>query len=292
MAGAGMDRGVASGPLSNYLPAVRPARRGAVSADGDLAHNASRIDILYVPRTRSQTSLLTTMASAGSDLTLNTAQAGCQAGTPCGFATGNRALVVDTSAVGAGYEVFTVTGTTLTTLAHAAPNLAFAKAYPQDSTMVSQIEEHVYYLDPQTNQLKHYDGHQGDEILVDDVAALQFTYFADPDPLSAPRPPVGLSNCVYDVGDVPKLANLGGTTLKALTPAQLTDGPICGIGTNRFDGDLLRVRKVRVSIRVQSAKAELREKDANTPGAKLATQLVPDYTMTFEVSPRNLNLIR
>ena len=76
-------------------------------------------------------------------------------------------------------------------------------------------------------------------------------------------PTSGGANCVYNAGSppVPLLTNLGGAMLKPLTPAQLTDGPICGIGTNRFDGDLLRVRKVRVSIRVQSSRADLRGAD-------------------------------
>ena len=37
-------------------------------------------------------------------------------------------------------------------------------------------------------------------------------------------------------------------SLATLTKAILTDGPMCGGGSNQFDADLLRVRKVRVSV--------------------------------------------
>ena len=37
------------------------------------------------------------------------------------------------------------------------------------------------------------------------------------------------------------------------TAAILTDGPYCGSGDNQFDADLLRVRKVRVTLRMQAA---------------------------------------
>ena len=44
-------------------------------------------------------------------------------------------------------------------------------------------------------------------------------------------------------------------SLAALTAAMLTDGPFCGGGDNQFDADLLRVRKVRVTLRMQAAQS-------------------------------------
>ncbi len=76
----------------------------------------------------------------------------------------------------------------------------------------------------------------------------------------------------------------------------LTNGPFCGGGSNQFDPDLLRVRKVRMTVRLQVGSAQLRGTDQTlwrNPGqAQAAQKLVPDYAVTFEVTPRNLNLAR
>ena len=63
-----------------------------------------------------------------------------------------------------------------------------------------------------------------------------------------------------------------------------------------FDADLLRVRKVRVSLRVQTASTAFRGADTNLfmkPGSALGGQkYIPDYRSTFELAPRNLDLAR
>ena len=85
-------------------------------------------------------------------------------------------------------------------------------------------------------------------------------------------------------------------SLAPLTEAMLEDGLWCGAGGNAYDADMLRVRKVRASIRLQVAAAALR--GANTllfrnPGvAKDSARQVADYTVSFDVTPRNLNLTR
>ena len=73
------------------------------------------------------------------------------------------------------------------------------------------------------------------------------------------------------------------------------DGPWCGEGDNRFDADLLRVRSVRVAVRVQAANAALRGIGADyvVPGtSRSARRALPDFAVTFDVSPRNLNMGR
>jgi hypothetical protein len=86
--------------------------------------------------------------------------------------------------------------------------------------------------------------------------------------------------------------------LVKLAAAQLTDGPFCPNNTdgNRWDADLLRIRKVGVTLRVQSAVAALRG-----PAGALFTRggtsrggnkWVPDQELHFDLSPRNLNLGR
>jgi hypothetical protein len=81
-----------------------------------------------------------------------------------------------------------------------------------------------------------------------------------------------------------------------MTPALLTDGPWCPDATarNRFDADLLRIRRVRFSLRVQTALESLRGPASVlfTRGglARTASRYVPDLEIQLDVSPRNLNL--
>jgi len=108
---------------------------------------------------------------------------------------------------------------------------------------------HTYYLKNDaaagTGQLMRYDGNESDLPLADHVAALEFTYFgADGAPLA---------------------------------PELLEDGPWFPDDSdrNRFDIDLLTIRRVRVTLRVHAA-ARLR-------------RALPDRVITFDVAPRNLN---
>jgi hypothetical protein len=88
---------------------------------------------------------------------------------------------------------------------------------------------------------------------------------------------------------------------------QLDDGPWCPGVTNaagatlssRFDADMLRVRRVRVTLRVQAGSEALR--GANPAGrtlfvhpgtARAGEQFVPDQEIRFDVTPRNLNVGR
>jgi hypothetical protein len=101
---------------------------------------------------------------------------------------------------------------------------------------------------------------------------------------------------------VPRLAVLGagGTTqtLAKLTSAQLTDGPWCPDATNanRWDADLLRIRKIGVTIRVESANAAMRGPASalftNGGTSRGAEKWLPDLVTTMQVTPRNMNLGR
>jgi len=105
---------------------------------------------------------------------------------------------------------------------------------------------------------------------------------------------------------VPRLLAIGdgGLALAPLAAESLTDGPWCpdAASANRYDADLLRIRKIRVTLRLQTGNAALRGAgslaagpDAMfvTPGAaKSVSKSVPDRAIQFDVSPRNLNLGR
>jgi hypothetical protein len=108
-----------------------------------------------------------------------------------------------------------------------------------------------------------------------------------------------VANCLYDaggnqIGGMSVLAPQGGS-LAELPLSMLNNGPWCGDGNNRFDADLLRVKKVRITLRVQASQAWMRATGADFVVAgtsKSDQRSLPDYTVQFEVSPRNMNLGR
>lgn len=109
---------------------------------------------------------------------------------------------------------------------------------------------HTYYLKSEpsagTGQLMRYDGDESDLPLMDHLVGLEFAYF--------------------DTGGAP------------LAPEMFQDGPWFPDDgdINRFDTDLLKIRRVRVTLRVRPATQALRP-------------MLPDHTITFDVAPRNAN---
>ena len=303
-AGAGPYLGANPGALSDLLPPIRPQRQGAIDPDSDLSYAPDRITIIHVPRTRAQTVLASDTGGVNEDLRIAKNSPRCPAGgvgegsAPCHFEVGMRGLIFDATGVGAGYDLFTMTSVGTSDLGHGGFNPSFSRTYAANDARVTEVEQHVYYLDQTNARLHHYDGYETDLVLVDDVVDLRFTYYANPNPGSIPPPANGLGNCVYAAGTppVPILPVLNAPTLTPLTAGQLTDGPICGLSPNRFDGDLLRVQKIGVAITVQVARPELRGDDPdqfrNRGSARSGEAWVPDYTMRFEVTPRNMNLLR
>jgi hypothetical protein len=229
------------------------------------------------------------------------------------------------------YDPFTVTQVQEDALHLQHRDDNFSKAYDLGA-VISQVMQHTYYLNTNvatnTYQLMHYDGYMRDEALVDDVVALTFNYYGEPQrpellslttrPYTTygPKPPaLGVDNagdpwgpgenCLFMVDGltgrhtsrIPDLAP-GSIGLVQITPAMLQDGPWCPgpAAANRFDADMLRVRRVGVSMRVQVASADLRGPASVlfTRGgtSKASQRLVPDQEISFDVTPRNLNLGR
>ena len=130
------------------------------------------------------------------------------------------------------------------------------------------IRSHTYYLrsDAATNtfQLRHYDGSETDLPVVDHVVRLRFEYF-------------------------------GGDGMP-IEPSILQNGPWFPNETdaNRFDADLLTIRRVRVTLRVQAARADLRGPAGvlflHGGTAASGVRYLPDREIRFDISPRNLNL--
>jgi prepilin-type N-terminal cleavage/methylation domain-containing protein len=325
MAGAGSYSGQNPMALSYFFAPVMPFRQGRLQKDPPGTFRDDTITMLLVPATTAQTSIAQDMPAQSAELKVNP-DPGCPPSKPdqlCGFEEGMTVLIYDEEG---SYDTFTITQIQDPAL-HLQHNLEdLSKKYGVGSKIV-QIQSHTYYLKTdvatKTFQLMHYDGAGADVPIVDNVVGLQFEYFGDPQPpvtngkpladavgpwtTYGPKPkPLVLTNCVF-VNDgspvpAPRLPVLGPggttTTLVKLTKEQLTDGPWCpdDNNPNRFDADLLRIRKIGVRIRLQTGNDSLRG-----PASALFTyggtsrggnKYLPDQEVRFQVTPRNLNLGR
>jgi hypothetical protein len=299
MAGAGWNSGAGAGTLSSVVPAIRPYRTGQQSPDGGLTFFADRISITSALPDAPWTTISDSMPPNSAELKVD-AELGCPSGDElCGFAVGMQVMIFDDTGT---FDVFTITNvqTSALHLQHRGQDLS--KAYsPTEHARIGQLDSQVYYLDTANRQLHHYDGLTTDLPLVDNCVGVRFRYFGDPNPPASPRPTSGQSNCLFDAAGNSTLPVLpsGGSSLVELTPAMLTDGPVCGQAPNQFDADLYRVRKVGVQLRMQAGSPDLRGSNPagqtifQNPGtAPNAYRRVPDFVMSFEVTPRNMNLTR
>jgi hypothetical protein len=99
---------------------------------------------------------------------------------------------------------------------------------------------------------------------------------------------------------IARLATLPGdyASLVKLEAEWFADGPYCPDedSAKRWDADLLRIRRIEVTLRVQSAAAALRGPQsalfAIGGTSRSGDRWVPDQEIRFQVSPRNLNLGR
>lgn len=332
MAGAGTYAGPALGALTYQVAPVMPYRAFGNTPDQTrgVFHRSDAISVLFVPSTPSQTRLVESLAPGALDLHIELPP-NCPVATSqrlCGFSADDRVLLVDRSGAWDVYAVDQISNSAIH-LQHRGPSST--TSYEAGAT-ASQIRAVTYSLKSDvstgTFQLMRHDGWATELPVVDEVVSLEFRYFGSALPpqltgaaLGAGRgplttygpapPPLTMSrgswpageNCTFAVVDgvhVPRLASLpaGGTALVELTPAILTDGPWCpdALSVNRFDADLLRVRRVSVSLRVQSALASLRGPVGTLfmrgGTARAGDRFLPDLLARFDVTPRNMNLAR
>lgn len=249
MAGAGPWHGPQRGSLRGIVPAVRPWRTGAEAPDPELTYSAECVSLLYVPDTAVETRLTADMAAAAGPLLVDAAAPGCPSGGACGFRAGDRAMVLG-DAPGT-FDVFTVGVAAGGLLAPAEP---LSAVYREGATVVAVVER-VYYLDRGARRLMVYDGALTDSIVLDHVSDFRITYFG-----TAAAAPL---------------------SWEVLAGPALTDGPLIGQAPNRFDADVLRIRRVRVALTLEAH-------DGWTPWGGWSGRRV----LTFDVSPRNLGVVR
>ena len=330
MAGAGIYAGPATGPLNRFIASVMPYRAFGDAADPvrGTFFRPDTISLVYVDSTSAQSTLSASLPAGSLDAQITT-MPNCPATTAtqlCGFEAGTRVVVLGEDG---RWDIFNVdqisAGVALLQHRGASP-LAYATG-----TAIAGVKLVTYYLKTDStgaSQLFRYDGWASDSPVVDDVVALRFDYFGDAQPPAltgapldtepgpwttyGPKPPALDSmrgawppgeNCTFQVVDgahAPRLPSLSarGSPLIELTPAELTDGPWCpdDAAANRFDADLLRVRRIRATVHIQSVLASSRG-----PAGALLTKgglrqrvglSVPGMQVQFDVAPRNLDLGR
>ena len=294
MAGAGMYSGAAVGPLMQYFPPVVPYRIGKRASDAasERPFRRDAITIIYIPDTAAQTTTRDAISERRARIRI-ALEPGCPASDRrCGFAVGDTAVVFDESG---SVDTFRITAARGETLQIERQGERISKSYAPGA-YVARAETHTYYLDATTDQLMHYDGWDTETPLVDDVVGLRFRYFGSPEPPTSPRPAVGVESCLFTRSGRPRLRRLGRRgSLVELSRRRLRNGPWCG-DDNPFDADLYRIRSIRVEVRIQAGSPDLRGADPTffrRPGsAARGSQLVRDFQMSLDVSPRNLSLGR
>jgi len=335
MAGAGLRDESGS---TDGVAAVFPYRRGAIRNSPAGSFTTDTITVLYAPRGAGETAISAPVGAASAALRVMD-NAACPrdvdgARKPvCGFSDGRSVLIVDETGK---FDVFTVESiegdSAQLSVNRESPSAS--TVYPAGSRVVEIIERtYALHADPAGNvfQLVSYDGSdRADVPVVDNVVALNFEYYGDPQPpwliaraddsteswtSYGPRPPpVGVvstgyppgENCVFArdseghaVSRLPAHGEgMNPQALVKMTEAELSDGPWCPdfVEPDRFDADLLRIRAIAFTLRVQSAIEALRG-----PAGLLflhggtgtdARRWVPDREVRLLVTPRNLNVSR
>ena len=327
MAGAGSYASVDAGPLVNRFAPLLPYRVGQSAEDPPGTFSTDSLTVWYVPETAAQTTLSSPIDS--STLTLRVQPSpSCPAGQPvCGVSAGMTIAIYDRAGHFDSFRVSSVGASSAALTVNRADNRTSARF--EIGANVSQVVQRSYYLrmSPQGfKQLVYSDGSGAGEVpVVDHVVDLQFAYFGDPQPPIVRRPsdeeaaaltsygppppepdeqptlfPIG-ENCAFrrDGLPVPRQIVLGGDAdghaLVPLAEAELADGDIwCPDFSvvNRFDVDLLRIRKIAVRIKVESALDALRG-PAGVLFSRAGTaadgrQFLPDKELQFQITPPNL----
>jgi hypothetical protein len=288
-AGAGAAAGGGSVPLGQRVAVIFPHRRAVTGGDAPLSAFADRVTVYAAAESAAVSAVAAPMASASGPLALAPVP-GCPVSTPtCQFAPGDVVVVFDATGQ---HDLATVSSVTATTLSLAA---ALSQPYsPALGAAVAKVEVRSLVFDPARAQLRVTSAAGSNLPILDDVVRFEVTWLGSPLPPAGPRPPPGAVNCVYDAAGGPALPELSPTWggLVVLAPAALSDGPVCGSGRAAFDADLLRVRALRVTLRVQAGHASFRAADPRLfmrPGvATDPRSMVPDQEVTFDVVLPNL----
>jgi hypothetical protein len=328
MAGAGMYAAGSVGPLHQAVAPVMPYRAFGVASDPARGtyFRFDAISLMFVPSTPSQTTLAAPLAAGSLEMSIESPVT-CPPETlsqVCGLEAGDHVLIFERAGTWEVFAVDQVDGAAGFRLRGPVPARGFA-----GRSNVTEIAAVTYALkeDPATGafQLVRSEAFNPAQPVLDHVVKLDVHYFGEPLPprlLDAegegerrasygPSPPPADEpvdgwppgeNCAVALVDgepQSRLAPLGAAdALVELAPALLTDGPWCpdAGAWNRFDVDLLRIRRVHFTLRVQTPLAWLRGVAGplfvNGGSARAGERYVPDLEIRMDVTPRNLSLSR
>jgi hypothetical protein len=281
------DLGMAGAGLGAAIPGVIPI-------------GAEAITVLYVPHTTAE-AVVRNSTTAGAELQVNM-EFNCGPATLtglCGFDEGMRVIAFDAFGTWDALTVARVDPSSLV-LRHAGSVHVYG-----ERARVGRVERQTYYVDTdrvtRIRQLRQDDGFASDVPLVDNIVSLRFEYFGEGQPprllegvdlfdatvdgpatTYGPRPPPAGSNCILEFAGGSHVSRLpvlspGAASDIPLPVSTFSDGPWCpdALAVDRYDADLLRIRRVRVTLRIEPATATLRS-------------VVRDQEVRFDVAPRNV----
>lgn len=287
-AGEGFTTGPYAGSLSAVVPAVFPHRRRVTSGDAPLSAFGDRFSAWRTDGSLARVGIATSMATPLDPIALWWT-APCEAtNAACRFAEDDLALVHDRRG---RFAAIRVVAPTPGTIGHIPADLGIPFEVADDP-QVARLRMVTVSYDAATRMVRAGEG-GAESPLIDHVVAFDVRYLGDPRPPRGPVPPLGEATCLVDAAGNPSLPALIADTgpWVELTPAMLSDGPICGAGASAYDADLLRVRRITVRMRLEAADQHLRGVDParfTNPGLARSTAVSPDREVRIDVTPRNL----
>ena len=196
VAGAGSALPAGGGSLARFLPSIRPS--AGIAGDSDISFAPDRVTILYTPSTRTRTRTLSQRRAPE-----YRSEARRRARRP--RAAGSSATCVRSSSIARVRDLVTTClrwPTRLVRSWHVRPMREASRVpTPRVPTWSksSIIRPTWMESDPSNIRLMRGDGKTAFP-LVDGVRDLHFTYYADPDPASAPAIGAAGGTCVYSSG--------------------------------------------------------------------------------------------
>ena len=284
---------------------------------------ADAISLVTMPLAAPQALVAEDLAAPGGPIRVAALSACALSHPACRFHDDGRALVADGTGAWDLVPITAVSSDGLTLDHASAPLTRLYRA----GAILGETTSSAYSLrfDPVTgaSQLRRSTDGSPDMPMLDHVTGLRFEYFgraeppavvSDDDPIARRAtygplpPPAGVDdmldawppgeNCQFFRVDglaYPRQAALPveADRLARLPLGVFADGPWCpdGASANRYDADLLRIRLVRVTLRVQAQALAVRGSDARffaQPGAgREAARLVPDIEVRVDAAIRN-----
>lgn len=214
--------------------------------------SADTITVRYVPSRGAHGRLAQPLAPGAPVAIVD--MAGCPLNTvACGFVAGTIMVVFDASGAADFVEVEAIGPGALTI-----SDLAGSRGVTYGAgAEIAEAVQVTYLFDAAARQLRRAEG-GGSFVVTDNVTGVSYEYFAD--------------------------------NMIAIPLASFADGPFVGSASTTFDADLLRVRTVRATLRLETGVDAMRGADTTLfarPGTATGTRTIPDLRVRTDVSLRN-----